>query len=325
MIRLAFFGWGNSARAVARAVELAKKGEEVGIWHRRVGGYDASDVEVVCAFDIDSESLAKKNGIEVFPGISADDLPSHMTKERLKVADRSQVLDRLKQFKVDVAFNLISSGQEVSSKEYARLSAQHGAAFANGTAASVVNDDTIVKQFEKEKLPLAGDDLMSQVGGTVLHRGLVDFLESRGVKVSRSYQLDVGGSTDTLNTISEEVRAAKRRIKSQSIASEVEGSMETVAGTTDYVDFLGSRRTVYLWLECLAPMNEKYTIDVFYKSSDPANAVNVVLDVARALAAEKRKGNGGIAHTVSAYGFKNPPLTVKARDALSRFEAEYAR
>jgi myo-inositol-1-phosphate synthase len=323
VIRLALFGFGNSARAVIKALELLRKGEDVGIWHRKVGGYDVKEVEVVCAFDIDKSKIGRKDGIEVFPGIANDEVPAHLKNEDVTSSSKDKILDTLKQYKADIAFNLVSSGQYNSSIAYAKLCSEAGVAFANGTSAEIANNNGIRELFEKAKIPMAGDDLMSQLGGTVLHRGLVDFLASRGIKVSRSYQLDVGGSTDTLNTISEEVRAAKRKIKSQSIASELAGQMETVAGTTDFVDFLGSRRTVYLWLECVAPLNERYTLDVFYKSSDPANAINIVLDVSRALMSDKSERKAGISYTVSAYGFKNPPKAAKAREALDRFEKEY--
>jgi myo-inositol-1-phosphate synthase len=323
LLRLALFGFGNSAKAVVKALELLRKGEDIGIWHGKVGGYDAEEVEVVCAFDIDRTKIGSNDGLEVFPGIANDEVPAHLKRDDIKSSDENEILDILRKYQADIAFNLVSSGQDNSSIAYAKICSKAGVAFANGTSAEIANNSGIRELFQKTELPIAGDDLMSQLGGTVLHRGLVDFLASRGIKVSRSYQLDVGGSTDTLNTISEEVRAAKRKIKSQSIASELEGEMETVAGTTDFVDFLGSKRTVYLWLECLAPLNERYTLDVFYKSSDPANAINIVLDVSRALMSDKKERKAGISYTVSAYGFKNPPKPVKAREALERFEAEY--
>lgn len=322
-MRLAFFGWGNSARAVTNAVRMAKEGKDFGIWHKKVGGLNVSDVDIACAFDVDSTRLGKSNGVEVFPGIGMDQRPAHVQEDKYKTADADYVERKLKELKVDMAFNLVSSGQNESSRGYARLCSKLGIAFANGTSASIVKDSKLVRLFENNDVLLAGDDLMSQLGGTVLHRGIVDFISSRGVKVTKSYQLDVGGSTDTLNTIYEDVRAQKRKIKSQSIASESSGQMETVAGTTDYVDFLGSRRTVYLWLECEGPMQEKFTIDIFYKSSDPANAVNVVLDVVRAMEFERKKGSRGVAEVISAYAFKNPPRIEKAREALEKFEKTY--
>lgn len=323
LIRLALFGYGNSANAVVKAIQMTKEGKEIGIWHKKVGGYKVEDIEVACAFDIDGSKFESKYGPEVHPGIAEDPKPAHIKDSELKTASVESIIDRLKSYKVDVAFNLISSGQFNSSKRYARLCAEAGVAFANGTSADVANDNSIAATFSERKIPLAGDDLMSQAGGTILHRGIVDFLTSRGLKVTRSYQLDVGGGTDTLNTIAEEVRAIKRKVKSQSIASELGGQMETVAGTTDFVDFLGSRRTVYLWLEAEAPLNEKYTMDIYYKSSDPSNAVNVILDVVRALMHDKRSGRAGLSNIVSAYGFKSPPQFMRAKEALSMFEEAY--
>ena len=66
---------------------------------------------------------------------------------------------------------------------------------------------------------MVGDDLMSQFGGTAFHKGILDFINSRGLKVEKDYQLDVGGGNETLNTITEEIRSAKRDIKSKAIAA----------------------------------------------------------------------------------------------------------
>jgi myo-inositol-1-phosphate synthase len=322
LVRAVFFGYGNGTLAVLKLIQRAKKGEDSGIWHQRVGGYSVADIDVAAIFEIDSRRLFQ-DGVHVKPGLTYDSVPAHIPPGSVTSTTEDDILEELGRAKADVAVNMISSGQNQTSKVYARLCAQAGVAFANATSAPVAQDADTARDFATRSLPLAGDDLMSQLGGTILHRGLIDLLSSRGISVSRSYQLDVGGSTDTLNTIAEEVRAQKRAIKSGSIASELNHNVETVAGTTDYVEFLGSRRTVYLWLEGFGALGEPYTLDVFFKSSDPANASNVVLDVIRGLAMDKEDGRGGVAETLSAYAFKNPPKPVKARLALAKFEELY--
>ncbi|MDG6928786.1 MAG: hypothetical protein JRN29_01895 [Nitrososphaerota archaeon] len=320
MVDVVLFGMGNSGQAFVRA--LRQEGD--GLWHPKVAGYGVKDVSVRAAFDVDPSKVGAKGlGTEVFPGLARDPSPRGLEKGR--VSDEEEIRSRLRSLKPDVALNLISSGQDESSKAYARLCAEEGIAFANATSARIATGKGFVSLFSKKGVPFAGDDLMSQLGGTALHRGLVDFLDARGIRVARSYQLDVGGSPDTLNTISDDVRSLKRSIKSDSISHEVDYKVEAVAGTTDYVEFLGSRRTIYLWLEGSGAMDEPYEMDIFFKSSDPANAANVLLDVARALAGARRQGKAGPEDVISAFGFKNPPRPAKLRDALAGFEELYCR
>jgi hypothetical protein len=48
-----------------------------------------------------------------------------------------------------------------------------------------------VEKFERVAgIPVAGDDVMSQIGATVLHKSLVKMLVDRGVKIDKSYQLN---------------------------------------------------------------------------------------------------------------------------------------
>jgi myo-inositol-1-phosphate synthase len=320
MIKTALFGAGNSAEAV---IGVVKGRVTTGIWHQKVGGFGVEDIDVCGAFDIDPSRVGELRGVTVLPGIELDPPPENLTPRKLAIVTEEELMNKLSALKPDVAVNLISSGQINSSRAYAKICLNLGIPFVNATSASIARDETIRRQFENSKVALAGDDLMSQLGGTALHRGLIDFLNSRGVKVLKSYQLDVGGSSDTLNTIREDVRAQKRDIKSRAISSELDTPVETVAGTTDYVEFLGSRRTVYLWLEVLGPLGEPFTLDVFFKSSDPANGANVVLDLIRAVHFDTRRGKAGTSDVLCSYAFKNPPRIRKSRKALELFESEY--
>ncbi|MDG6934435.1 MAG: hypothetical protein JRN68_07025 [Nitrososphaerota archaeon] len=322
MIRVVFFGAGNSAEAVIKVLKSKPPGAN-GIWHPKVGGFGIEDLNVVGMFDLDPKKVGKVGSIQIHPGLELDEPPEHLRPGGIAKSTETEFRKLLEKMQPDVAVNLSSSGQRESAKAYARICSELGIPYANATSAPVAQDEQIRVLFEKSGLPLAGDDLMSQLGGTVLHRGLIDFLRSRGVSVTRSYQLDVGGSSDTLNTIREDVRAQKREIKSRAIASELETPVETVAGTTDFVEFLGTRRTVYLWLEAMGPLNEPFTLDVFFKSSDPANGMNIVLDVIRALHFDRKRGKSGPSDTLCSYAFKNPPGIKSSRLALEQFESEY--
>lgn len=324
LIRVALFGAGNSAGAFADSIQrYGRRGGE-GLWHERVGGHTVGELKVVLAYDVDGDKVGKAfHGTKVRPGLLLDEPPRHLTQGGFREQGEASLEGELKRAKVDVALNLISSGQERSSKKYAEICGRLGIAFVNGTPALVANDRKIASAFRREGVPLVGDDLLSQMGGTMLHKGIMDFLQQRGIRVVKSYQLDVGGSPDTLNTLKDEIRAFKRGIKSQSIAEELPYKVDTVAGTTDFVEFMGSKRTVYLWIVGRGPLDEPYVMDVFFKSSDPVNAANILLDSARAAFAAR--GRGGVEEVISAFGFKNPPKRAGVKRAMAAFEKLYLK
>jgi myo-inositol-1-phosphate synthase len=322
LIRVALFGAGNSARAFAESVKKYSKGGKEGLWHERVGGHFVKELSVALAYDVDADKVGREfYGTKVRAGLLLDEPPRHLTQGGFREQDERSLEGELRKAKVDVALNLISSGQEKSSKKYAEICGRLGIAFVNATPALVANDRRLASLFGKGGTPLVGDDLLSQMGGTMLHKGMLDFLNQRGIRVVKSYQLDVGGSPDTLNTLQDEIRAFKRGIKSKSIDEELPYRVDTVAGTTDFVEFMGSKRTVYLWIVGRGPLDEPYVIDVFFKSSDPVNAASILLDSARA--AYAAKGRGGVEEVISAFGFKNPPKPVRVKKAMADFEKEY--
>jgi myo-inositol-1-phosphate synthase len=324
LIRVALFGGGNSAKAFSDSVKRYGRGGKAGLWHVKVGGFEVKDLAVSLVYDVDGDKVGKDLGeVTIRPGLLLDEPPRHLTQGSFRKQGESSLESELRKAKVDVALNLISSGQDKSSKKYAEICARLGIAFVNATPAIVANDKKVVAMFRKSRAPLVGDDLLSQMGGTILHKGILEFLNLRGIRVVKSYQLDVGGSPDTLNTLQDEIRAFKRRIKSASIAEELPYKVDTVAGTTDFVEFMGSKRTVYLWIVGKGPLDEPYIMDVFFKSSDPVNAANILLDSARAAFAAK--GKGGVEEVISAFGFKNPPKAVRVKKAMADFEKAYLK
>jgi myo-inositol-1-phosphate synthase len=106
-------------------------------------------------------------------------------------------------------------------------------------------------------------------------------------------------------------------MKTSAIGLEAPYRFESVAGTTEYTDFLGDSRNSYYWMSSDGFLGAKIIMDLTLRTSDGANAGNVLLDVARAA---KAKGNAKkIAEMINAYGFKNPPKKAKIRQAYAGF------
>jgi len=347
-IRVAIIGVGNSASVFVQSLAYhQKKGAVKGIWHPEIGGYGLEDIQVVEAFDINQSKVGKdlsaaisvspnnttkyleiqNLGVKVSEGLLLDELPDPVSKltnvkKSNKETDIAQVLKRSK---IDVVLNVISSGLDKTSKAYAEATLKAGCSFINCTPSPIVCDSNLVSEFEAAKQIVVGDDLMSQFGGTVFHKGILDLMIKRGVKILKSYQLDVGGGAETLNTIDEDVKRAKRKVKSSAISSEVPYKIDTVTGTTDYVDFMGNNRTSYYWLLGEGLNGSPITIDIYLRTSDGSNATNILLDLVRVVQISKERERYGAPNEICGYGFKRPPKPIVLEKAYNKFEETFLK
>ena len=123
--------------------------------HTNFGGYHISDVEVVAAFDINTNKIghdvadaifAKPNsskkfsdvpelGIEVLPGHILDGVAEHM-REPFFCYDETKmqpcnVADELKSAKADMLINYLPVGSAKAARNYAQSAIDAGTAFIN--------------------------------------------------------------------------------------------------------------------------------------------------------------------------------------------------
>jgi len=341
--KIALAGVGNCAAVFLQGLSFYSSNNSKGVWHPTVAGLKPKDLSIVAAFDIDTrkvgQTLSKaifatpnvakryhdpqRTSVKVCPGISRGDLPPHLRGEKIEKVSSDQISRMLEDAGADIFVNMISSGSDASSEEYAYASLRAGCAFVNCTPSLITRNNKLAAGFLRRKLPLIGDDLMSQFGGTIFHKGLLGLMVRRGIRVSKSYQLDVGGGSETFNTTDETIKSAKRKLKTSSVESEVPYPFETVAGTTDFVDYMGNDRTSYFWFEGSGFMNSGFSVDVYLRSSDGANAGNVLFDVLRATHRAMKTGKLGTVNEICAYGFKSPPKPMHFDEALSKFSALY--
>jgi myo-inositol-1-phosphate synthase len=336
-IKVAIIGVGNVASCFVQSV-YAKQVR--GIWHEKIGGYATHNVKITGAFDVDKRKVGKdlsqaifsdpnvcpkfsnvpETGIIVQPGILNADIPKHLINQSIGGPDFAE---RLRMTGAQIALNLIPSGMSDSGFEYARASIKAGCSFINATPEVIAGDTSLVRKFQSAKLVLVGDDLLSQFGGTAFHKGILDFMNSRGLSIEKSYQLDVGGGNETLNTINEAVKLEKRNIKTASISEEIPYKFETVAGTTDYVDYMGNNRTSYFWIQARSFFDSEIKIDVYLRTNDAANAGNVLFDVVRAVARARQRRRFGCPEEICAYGFKKLAKPALLRQTHDDFLSRY--
>jgi myo-inositol-1-phosphate synthase len=344
-VKIAIAGVGNCAAVFLQGLRYYSGRDQKGLWHPTVAGLRAADVKVVAAFEIDPRKVGQdlsraafappnvarkyvslmKSKVTVSPGISRGDVAPHLKGTKIEKTSADVVTKTLKDSGAEVFVNMVSSGSDASSEEYANAALRARCAFVNCTPTQLLKRSKLVADFQRAKLPLIGDDLMSQFGGTAFHKGLLELMVKRGVRVSKSYQLDVGGGSETFNTIDETIKMSKRGLKTASVALEVPYKFDTVAGTTDYVDYMGNDRTSYFWFDGSGFMNSGITVDIYLRSSDGANAGNVLLDVVRATYRSLMSGKLGTVGEICAYGFKSPPRPMHIQEAYTKFAALYIR
>ena len=343
-IKVALVGVGNCASALIQGLQYyghcENDEESIGLRHLILGRFHPRDIQIVAAFDIDSRKVGKDLSEAIFaPPNNAPkivDVPQsnvivqkgpvldgvgEYTKNVVQISTQREVdvAKILKENSAEIVLNLLPSGAAKASHWYAEQTLKAKCTFVNATPTFIASDAKWAKRFEEAGLPLVGDDLMDQVGSTTLHKVLLNLLSMHGVRITETYQLDVGGGTESLDTL-ERTRELKRTVKTRSVEGALPYKAEVVAGSTDYVDFLQNRRDSYFWIRgiyfCKTPMQ----IDLKLSTVDAPNAGSVLFDVIRAAKiALDRKMKGSVL-PICAYAFKHPPQMVSFETAEKMFE-----
>ena len=329
-IRVALVGVGNCASSLVQGVSYygnAEKEEQaLGLRHLFLSGYHPRDIEFVNAFDIDARKVdhdlskaifskpnntlkiahVPKLGVQVLKGPILDGVGPLLKKVvRESPQPEADVAKELKRSKAEVLVNLLPSGAVKATQWYAEQALKAGCAFVNATPAFIASSMEWTERFGRADLPLVGDDLADQVGSTAVHKTLLKLLSEQGVRISETYQLDVGGGTESLNTL-DRTRELKRTVKTQSIESVLPYKASVVAGSTDYVDFLENRRDSFFWIKGFYFGKVPMLLDLRLSTVDAPNAGSVLFDVIRAVRLALDRRIGGVLTSVSAYAFKHP-------------------
>ncbi|MGB9756806.1 MAG: inositol-3-phosphate synthase, partial [Candidatus Bathyarchaeales archaeon] len=327
-IKVALAGVGNCASALVQGLKYYSQcenaEESIGLRNLILGGFHPRDIQIVAAFDIDSRKVGKDLSQAIFakpnnaPKI-VDVPPSNVivqkgpvldgvgeyTKNVVQISQEPEVnvAGTLKETGAEMLLNLLPSGAAKASQWYAEQALKANCAFVNATPTFIASDAHWTKRFEEAELPLVGDDLMDQVGATTLHKALLKLLSMHGVRITETYQLDVGGGTESLDTL-ERTRDLKRTVKTRSVEGALPYKAEVVAGSMDYVDFLQNRRDSYFWIRGLYFCKTPMQIDLKLSTVDAPNAGSVILDVIRAVKIALDNKMKGAILPICAYAFK---------------------
>ena len=348
-INVAIIGVGNCASSLVQGVYYYKHAEEnefiPGLMHVNLGGYHISDINFVAAFDIDRNKVGKdlakaiftspnntikfcdvpEIGVKVERGMTHDGLGKYLS-QIIKRAPGStaDVASILKDTGTDVVLNYLPVGSEMATKWYVEQVLEAGCGFINCIPVFIAREPYWQNRFAERGLPIIGDDIKSQVGATITHRVLTKLFRDRGVKLERTYQLNIGGNTDFYNMLERERLESKKISKTNAVTSQLDyniGEDNIHVGPSDYVPWLADRKFCFIKMEGRTfgdvPLNIELKMEVW----DSPNSAGVVIDAIRCCKLALDRGLGGTIVAPASYFMKSPPIQYSDDEARIKTEA----
>ena len=355
-IKIAIVGVGNCASSLIQGIEYYKNKDDkdaIGLMHWDIGGYKPFDIEVVAAFDIDKRKVGKdvsdaifehpnctivfcknipQTGVNVKMGNVLDGVSEHMKEyddkytfvlSNEKEATKEEIIKALKDSKAEVLLNYLPVGSEKAVRFYADCVLEAGVAFINCMPVFIASDPEWRKRFKEKNIPLIAEDIKSQIGATIIHRTLADLFKKRGVKLERTYQLNIGGNTDFLTMLNRDRLLSKKKSKTEAVQSVVAKRLDSEnihIGPSDYVPWQKDNKICYLRMEGKifgsVPMNLELRLSV----EDSPNSAGVVIDAIRCCKLALDRKIGGVLYSPSAYFMKHPPKQFTDDEAFKMVE-----
>jgi myo-inositol-1-phosphate synthase len=340
-IKVAIAGVGNCASAIVQGVHYYRNSDTTGLAYPLIAGYKPGDIRFVAAFDISEEKVGKdlsdavfarpnntvkicnlpKSNVIVQKGPVLDGVGKYLKKViKISKNDECNVSKVLEDSGADILVNYLPVGSTKATEYYAKEALKANVAFINAIPVFIASKKEWSEKFERKKLPVAGDDVMSQVGATVVHKTLVKMFVDRGVKVDETYQLNIGGDTDFLNMLEESRLKDKRESKTSAVRAMSPYEVPTRIGPSDYVPFLNNDKICYIWIKGRYFGSVPVTLDLKLHVIDAFDSAGVMIDAIRGVKVALDRNISGSLISLSAYCFKHPPVQMPYQDAKERFE-----
>jgi myo-inositol-1-phosphate synthase len=354
-IRIAVAGIGNCFSALYQGFAYYKKNIEEnvpGLMFDDIGGYAATDIEVVAAFDVDTRKVgkplnkaifAKPNCARVFMadvpvgctvqmGPVLDGVSDYMLAQPedlgFRVADEKpvDVVKILKDTKADILLNYLPVGSQAATEYYAQAAIDAKVAFLNCIPVFIASVPEWEQKFIDAGLPIIGDDMRSAFGASILSQVLQELAFDRGFQVDFHQQINIGGNTDFNNMMVQSRLASKKKSKENVIRAQNElrgipvPEHSLFAGPSTYLPYLEDNKVAYFNLRLRGFGNAPVNVDIKLSVQDSENSAGVVIDAIRYLQVARELGVVGALRGPSAWTQKTPPMQMTYADAKDACE-----
>ncbi|MEN3287305.1 MAG: myo-inositol-phosphate synthase [Bradyrhizobium sp.] len=348
-VRVGVVGVGNCASSFIQGLTHYRRAEAnepvPGLMNVDLGGYHIGDVEVVSAFDVNANKVGRdvadaiwaapnnthrfasvdRTGVIVQRGPVFDGVGQYLRDDvPISPEPEVDVTSVLKTSRTDVLVSYLPVGSQKASEWYASRAIEAGCGFVNCIPVFIASDPDWRQRFADAGVPIIGDDIKSQVGATILHRMLANLFRERGVRLDRTYQLNVGGNSDFKNMLERERLSSKKISKTQAVTSQFDVPLEADnvhVGPSDHVPWLTDRKLAFIRLEGTAfggvPLSAEVKLEVW----DSPNSAGVVIDAVRCAKLAMDRGISGALTGPSSYFMKSPPQQFTDDEARQRTRA----
>ncbi|MGC8604195.1 MAG: inositol-3-phosphate synthase, partial [Desulfomonilaceae bacterium] len=318
------------------------------------GQYGPCDIEVAAAFDIDSRKVGKdlpnaaftdpnccvqitnvlpKSDVVVQMGSILDGFSSHMNEypdeqtfklSAEKEKTQEDIVSILKESHSEIMLNYLPVGSQLATAFYTECALKAGLGFVNNIPVFIASDQSWVNRFKSLGLPVVGDDIKSQMGATIVHRVLMNLFEKRGVKIDKTYQLNVGGNTDFLNMTNRHRLKSKKISKTESVQSVITNRLDNDKihiGPSDHIAWLKDNKICFIRIDGRIFGDVPVNLELRLSVEDSPNSAGVAIDAIRCCKLAMEKGIGGVLEGPSAYFMKSPPVQFTDDEAFKLTEA----
>jgi myo-inositol-1-phosphate synthase len=348
-VRVGIVGVGNCASSFVQGLTHyrdAKANEPVpGLMNVDLGGYHVGDIEIASAFDVNAGkvgrdvaeaiwaapnnthrfSTVERTGVTVHRGPVLDGIGQYLQDDvPISPEPEADVADVLMKSRTDVVVSYLPVGSQKATEWYAAQAIEAGCGFVNCIPVFIASDPAWRQRFNDAGLPIIGDDIKSQVGATILHRMLANLFRERGVRLDRTYQLNVGGNSDFKNMLERSRLTSKKISKTQAVTSQLDVPLDADnvhVGPSDHVPWLTDRKLAYMRLEGTTfggvPLSAEVKLEVW----DSPNSAGVVIDAVRCAKLALDRGISGALTGPSSYFMKSPPQQFTDDEARQRTRA----
>src|ERR1051326_1032282 len=138
-VKMAIVGIGNVGGTFVQGLAYYSQNKNrLGLWHDKVGGLKPADIKIVAAFDIDPSKVGKN-----LAAIAGTNSKSYSVVKDSKIEINQGLINEtetpkdfgnvLEHSGAQIIVNVISSGMDKTSREYAKVALKNGISFVNAT------------------------------------------------------------------------------------------------------------------------------------------------------------------------------------------------
>jgi len=353
-IKVGVIGVGNCFAGLIQGIEYYKRRGNrkiIGLMHQKIGPYNFDDIEFSSAFDVGGNKVGKSLDKAVFASpnlVNWVKLPKNKTvvketpvldgigifvenkinpvKNPAPIEKLEKEIEReIKRTGTEVLVNYLPVGSQKATEFWAKIALKTKCSFINCIPVFIASDKKWAKKFEKERVPIVGDDIKSQIGATIVHRVLAKLCKYRGATIDRTYQINVGGNTDFLNMKEQKRLESKRVSKTEAVTSQLAEKINPkniYIGPSDFIPFLENKKLAFIRIEGKMFADIPFSLELRLDVDDKANSAGIVIDAIRLAKLALDRKIGGPLISASAYLMKHPPQQFtdeKAREMVKEF------